>query len=92
VRDFIGEANAPALADMLARFQDALDRGLWTPAPQHHANLAGRSYAPQSGGCRMNDAAPMTEDELDARHAEKMRKKKAARDKIIATKTIEKGC
>jgi cob(I)alamin adenosyltransferase len=36
----------------------------------------------------MND---MSEAELDARHAEKMRKKKAARDKIIATKTIEKG-
>lgn len=33
----------------------------------------------------------MSEEELDARHAEKMRKKKAARDKIIATKTIEKG-
>ena len=36
----------------------------------------------------------MTDDdraELDARHAEKMRKKKAARDKIIAGKTIEKG-
>ena len=33
----------------------------------------------------------MTEAELDARHAEKMRKKKAARDKIIATKTIERG-
>ena len=32
-----------------------------------------------------------SEAELDARHAEKMRKKKAARDKIIATKTIEKG-
>jgi len=31
-----------------------------------------------------------TPDE-DARHAEKMRKKKAARDKIMATKTIEKG-
>jgi cobaltochelatase CobN len=31
VRDFIEEANAPALADMLARFQEALDRGLWTP-------------------------------------------------------------
>ena len=29
--------------------------------------------------------------DLDARHAEKMRKKKAARDKILATKTIEKG-
>ncbi|WP_405048132.1 cob(I)yrinic acid a,c-diamide adenosyltransferase [Flexibacterium corallicola] len=33
----------------------------------------------------------MTQEELDARHAEKMRKKKAARDKIMATKTIEKG-
>lgn len=32
-----------------------------------------------------------SQEELDARHAEKMRKKKAARDKIIATKTIEKG-
>lgn len=34
---------------------------------------------------------PMTDEELDRRHAEKMIKKKAARDKIIATKTIEKG-
>jgi cob(I)alamin adenosyltransferase len=33
----------------------------------------------------------MTETELDVRHAEKMKKKKAARDKILATKTIEKG-
>ena len=36
-------------------------------------------------------AVELSEDELNARHAEKMRKKKAARDKIIATKTIEKG-
>ena len=36
----------------------------------------------------MKDA---TAAELDARHAEKMRKKKAARDKILATKTIERG-
>jgi cob(I)alamin adenosyltransferase len=33
----------------------------------------------------------MTDAELDARHAEKMRKKKAVRDRIVATKTIEKG-
>lgn len=33
----------------------------------------------------------LTEEELNARHAEKMKKKKAARDKIIATKTEEKG-
>ncbi|MBO6947405.1 MAG: cob(I)yrinic acid a,c-diamide adenosyltransferase [Rhodospirillales bacterium] len=39
----------------------------------------------------MTDKDNMTEDELNARHAEKMAKKKAARDKILATKTIEKG-
>ena len=33
----------------------------------------------------------MTEQEANDRHAEKMAKKKAARDKIVATKTIEKG-
>ena len=33
----------------------------------------------------------MSEAEINARHAEKMRRKKEARDKIIATKTIEKG-
>lgn len=39
----------------------------------------------------MSKKDEMTEEELNARHAEKMKKKKAARDKIIATKTIEKG-
>ncbi|SHH02922.1 cob(I)alamin adenosyltransferase [Kaistia soli DSM 19436] len=29
--------------------------------------------------------------DIDARHAEKMKKKKAVRDKILATKTVEKG-
>ena len=33
----------------------------------------------------------MTETEANARHAEKMAKKKIARDKILATKTLEKG-
>jgi cob(I)alamin adenosyltransferase len=33
----------------------------------------------------------MTEEERNAYHAEKMRKKKEARDKIIATKTEERG-
>ena len=35
--------------------------------------------------------ADLTEAELDARHAEKMRRKKEVREKILATKTIEKG-
>ena len=33
----------------------------------------------------------MTEEQANTRHAEKMAKKKAARDKMLATKTIEKG-
>jgi cob(I)alamin adenosyltransferase len=33
----------------------------------------------------------MTEENESARHAEKMKKKKAARDKIMATKTSQKG-
>ena len=38
-----------------------------------------------------NPKTGITEHERDVRHAEKMAKKKAARDKIVATKTIEKG-
>lgn len=34
---------------------------------------------------------PISEEELNVRHAEKMKKIKAARDKILATKTDEKG-
>ena len=40
----------------------------------------------------MNDGNPAKdEDELNRRHAEKMAKKKAFRDKILATKTEERG-
>nr|WP_321457548.1 cob(I)yrinic acid a,c-diamide adenosyltransferase [uncultured Cohaesibacter sp.] len=39
----------------------------------------------------MKNTEGMTQEEIDARHAEKMKKKKAARDKILATKTEEKG-
>ena len=30
-RDFIAEHNAPALAEIAQRFQEAIERGLWTP-------------------------------------------------------------
>ena len=30
-RDFIADVNAPALRDIAARLQEAIDRGLWTP-------------------------------------------------------------
>ena len=39
----------------------------------------------------MSDTPAPSDDALNARHAEKMAKKKAARDKILATKTEEKG-
>lgn len=38
-----------------------------------------------------DEESDQTSVELNARHADKMAKKKAARDKIMATKTIEKG-
>ncbi len=41
------------------------------------------------GTARMDKSSG--EEKLNKRHAEKMAKKKAARDKILATKTIEKG-
>jgi cob(I)alamin adenosyltransferase len=46
------------------------------------------------GGGIMSDeesAAPLSEEEINARANEKARKRKAAREKILATKTIEKG-
>jgi cob(I)alamin adenosyltransferase len=39
----------------------------------------------------MTDEAGLSEDELDRRHAEKKAKQKAARAKILATKTEERG-
>ena len=45
----------------------------------------------EKAGEKKGKLAHLSEAELDARHAEKMRKKKAARDKIVAGKTIEKG-
>ncbi len=62
-------------------------RALVTAVEQRLRSAVGADCRAQGGG-RMKD---MSEADLDARHAEKMRKKKAARDKIIATKTIEKG-
>jgi cobaltochelatase CobN len=52
VAGFIGGANAPALAEMAARFREAIDRGLWRPASNaaygHLTQLiAGRSVRPK---------------------------------------------
>jgi len=39
----------------------------------------------------MSEDAPETEEEINRRHAEKAAKRKAARDRILATKTEERG-
>ncbi|MEZ0104236.1 hypothetical protein ABIF25_007818 [Bradyrhizobium elkanii] len=44
-----------------------------------------------SDGNDAADGAIGTDSSLDARHADKMAKKKAARDRIMATKSGEKG-
>src|SRR5439155_5883104 len=49
-----------------------------------------RRRARPTGDCRMTKPAP-DEAALNARHTEKMRKHKAARDKIMATKVGDKG-
>src|SRR5206468_2903135 len=60
------------------------------PTPGHHL--------PPAASCQAEGPGPMTPEpdiqiaeETDARHAQKMAKKKVARDKIMATKSGEKG-
>ncbi len=57
------------------------------------ARMVAKAWArDKRGAIEMNDGKATTdEEELNERHAYKMAKKQAARDKIIATKTIEKG-
>ena len=78
-RDFIRDNNREALREIAARLAEAAARGLWAP----RLNSA---YEQLRGACRMTET-----DDDNARHHEKMAKKKAARDKIMAGKTIEKG-
>ena len=39
----------------------------------------------------MSEDTPQTEEEINRRHAEKAAKRKAARDRMLATKTVERG-
>ncbi|SDY62534.1 cobaltochelatase CobN subunit [Jannaschia faecimaris] len=45
-REFIAEANAPALADIADRLQEAIDRGLWTPRSNSMRGLVERLRRP----------------------------------------------
>ena len=89
VQDFLQENNPAAAREMAERLLEAQERGLWKPrsnAAGRHLAILGRAYC---GASRMIDRAD--DDEINERANEKARKKKAARDKMLATKTIEKG-
>ena len=64
VRAFIADNNPAALAEIAARFAEALERGLWSPRVEF--GLA-RSAAYRKGARGMTD-----ETALNARHADKM--------------------
>ena len=93
VRAFMAENNPAALA----RDGGPLPRGdrpralaaALEPRIRLLAELLGPDELESESG-RMNEPRQPTTT-LNARHAEKMRKQKAARDKIMATKTGEKG-
>ncbi|CUH15167.1 Aerobic cobaltochelatase subunit CobN [Jannaschia seosinensis] len=49
-RDFIADANAPALADIADRLREAIDRGLWTPRSNSARALIERHARPSAAG------------------------------------------
>ena len=67
----------------------ALDRG--PRAPHASARTSSPSHLCPVRGMPCMKTEGLSEAEINAKHAEKMRRKKEARDKIIATKTVEKG-
>ncbi len=54
-RTFLAENNADALQDIAARFQEAIDRGLWSPRSNSARGLLGRLTAQQDQGELSND-------------------------------------
>jgi cob(I)alamin adenosyltransferase len=90
VRDFLAENNPAALGEIAERLLEAQDRGLWRPRSNSaHAGLL------DLAGIQLEEGRPMSDRESEAernlRADEKSRKRKAARDKMLATKTKEKG-
>jgi len=60
-------------------------------ALEHETSMQTDASEPQAEGEEQSPSRLPSEAELDARHAEKMRKKKEGRDRLNATKTLEKG-
>src|SRR5690606_1039903 len=72
------------------------DRKICRSAPAGFLDPALQFRPRTARGCKMTERQPkktdlMSEAERDAYHAEKMKKKKVARDKLVATNDKEKG-
>ena len=83
VRGFMAEHNPAALAEISRRFAEAIERGLWRP----RRNSAREALTKWSTHERLVE----TEEEVNRLHREKMARRKAARDRMLATKTEERG-
>ncbi len=84
VRGFMAEHNPAALAETSRRFPEAIERGLWRP----RRNSAREALAAMVR--RVSDAFESEED-INRRHNEKAARRKAARERMLATKTEERG-
>ena len=89
VRDFIERHNPAALKEIAERLLEAQERDLWKPK----SNAAHARLGDWAGTHSCNTSSLMTEDadDLNRRADEKSAKRKEARDKMMAAKTIEKG-
>ena len=85
VREFLLSANRDAAREMAERLLEAMERGLWRP----RANAAFEDLAALRR-CR-DDRRTKAKTRSTAAPTRNRRKRKAARDKMMATKTIEKG-
>ena len=90
VREFMEEANPAALRELAERLLEAQETQPLAAPREPCPRPARRAQGWAAGGDLMARETE-TEAALDKRHAEKMRKRKAARDRMLATKTIEKG-
>jgi len=79
------------LRETAARFAEAIRRGLWAPRSKSRRRFIAE-LLPNARKEIAWTGIPIEADEAEnARHREKARKHKAAREKIMATKTGEKG-
>ena len=54
-RAFLAENNVDALRDIAARFQEAIDRGLWSPRSNSAQAILGRLMSPKQDRMELSD-------------------------------------